>query len=98
MFGYESAATARASRTNRSSAWRLEATASGRTLTATSRPSRVSRALYTSPIPPAPSGDRISNGPSRVPASSVIEGSLEGSCHPPRAGIGHSEPARAVRA
>ena len=30
------------------------------TLTATSRPSRVSRARYTSPIPPAPIGARIS--------------------------------------
>ena len=32
----------------------------GRTLTATSRPSCASRARYTSPIPPAPSGARIS--------------------------------------
>ena len=32
----------------------------GRTLIATSRSSCVSRARYTSPIPPAPSGDRIS--------------------------------------
>jgi hypothetical protein len=31
--------------------------AAGKTLIATSRPSRVSRARYTSPMPPAPSGD-----------------------------------------
>jgi TonB family protein len=33
---------------------------SGRILTATVRSRRVSRALYTSPIPPAPRADRIS--------------------------------------
>ena len=43
------------------------ANASGRILMATSRSSRVSRARYTSPIPPAPRAERISNGPSRVP-------------------------------
>ncbi len=32
----------------------------GQNLEATSRPSFVSRARYTSPIPPAPSGARIS--------------------------------------
>ena len=40
----------------------------GSTLMATSRPSRASRARYTSPIPPAPSGATISYGPRRVPA------------------------------
>src|SRR6202034_2169000 len=44
----------------------------GRTLIATSRSSRVSRARYTSPIPPAPSKDWISYGPSFVPGVSVI--------------------------
>ena len=34
---------------------------------ATSRCSLVSRAPYTSPIPPAPSGERISYGPRRMP-------------------------------
>ena len=34
---------------------------------ATMRSRRVSRALYTSPIPPAPMGARISYGPSRMP-------------------------------
>ncbi len=37
------------------------------TLTAMSRCSRSSRARYTSPIPPCPSGSRISYGPRRVP-------------------------------
>ena len=40
-------------------------TTSGSTLIATSRPSFVSRARYTSPMPPAPSADRTSYGPSR---------------------------------
>ena len=35
--------------------------------TATERSSRVSRALYNSPMPPAPSGERISYGPSLSP-------------------------------
>src|SRR5215470_17894418 len=37
---------------------------------ATKRPSLESRARYTSPIPPAPSGETISYGPNRVPAES----------------------------
>src|SRR5262245_6986961 len=36
------------------------------------RSRRVSRARYTSPMPPAPSGVSISYGPSRVPALSCI--------------------------
>jgi hypothetical protein len=39
----------------------------GRSFSATSRPSLVSRARYTSPIPPAPSGATTSYGPSFVP-------------------------------
>src|SRR6267154_465277 len=46
----------------------------GRILMATVRSSRASRARYTSPIPPAPSGAMISYGPSFVPAASVIGG------------------------
>src|SRR5262249_5252076 len=42
-----------------------------RTLIATSRLKRSSRARYTSPIPPAPSGERISYGPSRLPIGRV---------------------------
>src|SRR5262245_19303786 len=49
-----------------------EASRAGSTLTATSRPSRVSRARYTSPMPPAPSGWRISYGPRREPGERVI--------------------------
>ena len=60
MFGCDSAATAFASRPNRASASASSASRSGSTFTATIRSSRVSRARYTSPIPPAPSGDRIS--------------------------------------
>lgn len=41
---------------------------------ATSRPSRVSLARYTSPIPPAPSGATISYGPNLLPV--VSKGSL----------------------
>jgi len=45
----------------------------GNTLSATSRPNRVSRARYTSPMPPAPSEPRTSCGPSFIPAVSRIE-------------------------
>ncbi len=48
---------------SRSSRWRSsgeEDMCAGRTFTATSRPRRVSFARYTSPIPPAPIGERIS--------------------------------------
>src|SRR5262245_19847318 len=41
---------------------------------ATSRPRRVSRARYTSPIAPLPIGDTISYGPRRVPAEILIGG------------------------
>ena len=41
-------------------AFRIMCNAAGRILMATSRPSLASRARYTSPIPPAPSGDWIS--------------------------------------
>src|SRR5215472_471379 len=47
---------------------------SGRILTATVLSSRVSFARYTSPIPPAPSGETISYGPSFVPETSGIIG------------------------
>src|SRR5579864_692199 len=62
MLGWFSAAMARASRSNRS------VNCCAETLIATSRPSRVSRARYTSPMPPAPMSARISYGPSLVPA------------------------------
>src|SRR5215469_10254190 len=46
----------------------------GRIFSATSRPRRVSRARYTSPIPPAPSGPTTSYGPSLVPGTSAMIG------------------------
>lgn len=55
MFGWLSAAAARASCSKRATRMGSVATAAGNTFTATSRPSRVSRARYTSPMPPAPS-------------------------------------------
>ena len=39
---------------------------------ATVRSRRASRAQYTSPIPPVPSGDRISYGPIREPTLRAI--------------------------
>ena len=48
---------------------------SGRTLMATSRSRRVSCARYTSPIPPAPSGERISYCPRIVPGVRGMRGS-----------------------
>ena len=44
-----------------------------RIFSATSRCSRLSRARYTSPIPPVPRRPRIWYGPSRVPASRDME-------------------------
>ena len=60
MLGWFRAEADRASFSNRFSRSWSEASASGSTLIATSRARRVSRARYTSPIPPAPSGARIS--------------------------------------
>src|SRR6266850_7113400 len=48
------------------------ANSGGRSFNATSRPSLVSRARYTSPMPPAPSGATISYGPSFVPEVRAI--------------------------
>src|SRR5262249_26864727 len=64
------AARVRASRSKRASRSGSFAKPSGSALIATVRSSRVSRARYTSPIPPAPSGARISNAPMREPAGS----------------------------
>ncbi len=60
MFGCDSAATARASRSNLARASGSAASDCGSTFTATSRFNFESRARYTSPIPPAPSGATIS--------------------------------------
>ena len=54
MLGWFSAASVCASRVNRASRSGSLANASGSTLSATSRPSVVSRARYTCPIPPSP--------------------------------------------
>ena len=48
----------------------------GKTLMATSRFSRESRARYTSPMPPAPMAAEISYGPNFVPGFSAIDDGL----------------------
>ena len=67
MFGWLSAATARASRSKRRRRSGSAAKSSGRTLTATSRPRRGSRARYTSPMPPAPRSSSDLVGPEPRP-------------------------------
>ena len=71
MFGWFRAEADRASFSNRLTRDASSDISGESTLTATSRPSRSSFARYTSPIPPAPRGDRISYGPRRVPFLSV---------------------------
>src|SRR5205807_6883490 len=46
--------------------------AEGRTLIATSRFNRASRARYTSPMPPEPMAARISYGPRRAPGARLM--------------------------
>ena len=72
MLGWLSEDIAFASRSKRSLASGFSDMWAGRTLIATVRSRRVSRPRYTSPMPPAPSGDWISYGPSLVPAVSAI--------------------------
>src|SRR5262249_30952087 len=72
MLGWFNADAARASFPTRFSRLGSAATSAGRTLTATSRASRVSLARQTSPIPPAPRGASTSYGPSRAPEASVM--------------------------
>ncbi len=60
MFGCDSPDADRASRSNRVRRSGSAASSAGSTLIATSRLRRSSRARYTSPIPPAPIGARIS--------------------------------------
>src|ERR1019366_3642130 len=71
MFGWLTAASDFASRSKRVMLSLFSKNSSGRTFSATSLPSFVSFARYTSPMPPAPSGARISYGPRRAPAASV---------------------------
>ncbi len=60
MCGWLSDETVLASRSKRARISGFEVRCCGSTFTATSRPSRVSFARYTSPMPPAPSGATIS--------------------------------------
>src|SRR5215831_242557 len=77
MFGWLSEARTSASRWNRLARSLSSENSSGRILIATSRLSLVSRARYTSPIPPLPRRAVISNEPSRVPTSTDIGLSVE---------------------
>src|SRR5215831_3953142 len=70
MLGWLSEASTWASRRNRAIRSPSSVNASGRIFSATSRLSFVSRARYTSPMPPAPMADRISYAPRRVPDES----------------------------
>src|SRR6185312_4693419 len=72
MLGWFNAAAARASCSKRRKRSGSDVRDSGRTLIATSRSSLVSYARYTSPIPPAPSGERISYCPRIVFGASVM--------------------------
>src|SRR5882724_10123043 len=72
MCGWLSDARSRASRLKRATRSVSAVNNGGRSFSATSRPSLVSRARYTSPIPPAPSGATISYGPSFVPEVRAI--------------------------
>src|SRR6202167_3541165 len=72
MCGWLRLETARASRSNR---WRTSGVSAKpcvRILMATVRSRRVSRARYTSPMPPAPRSDSIWYGPSFVPEVRAI--------------------------
>src|SRR5262249_34073823 len=72
MFGWFNPAIACASRSKRCFISGFSENCGGKTLIATVRFRRVSEALYTSPMPPAPMSERISYGPRRVPGLSAI--------------------------
>ncbi len=73
MFEWFSEARICASRLKRATRSGSDANVGGRTLMATCRPSAVSVARYTSPMPPAPSSDSIRYGPNlRAHHSGVI--------------------------
>src|SRR5437868_5164023 len=74
MLGWLRAEAARASCSKRLRRAASPANSSGRTLIATERPSRVSRARKTSPMLPAPMRAVISYGPNFVPGATGIEG------------------------
>lgn len=71
MWGCWSELMARASLSNRCRCSTEADESCGRILTATVRSRRVSRARYTSPIPPEPISSMTSYGPSRVPACTI---------------------------
>src|SRR5262249_11981088 len=70
--GWSSPAIVCASRSSRAFISTLSEKCAGRTLIATVRFSRVSRALYTSPCPPTPMAERISYGRSFAPTAKVM--------------------------
>src|SRR3974390_2409446 len=72
MLGWLSCDIVRASRSKRAFSSGEASSDELSTLMATVRSRRVSRARYTSPMPPAPSADTTSYGPKRVPATRVI--------------------------
>src|SRR6266481_2748932 len=72
ILGWLRAEAERASCSKRSSRSVFAEHVGGRILIATLRPSCISRARYTSPMPPAPSGSTISYGPSFVPEVRAI--------------------------
>ncbi len=72
--GWLSEEIARASRSMRCFNSGEEERWEARTLMATVRSRRMSRARYTSPMPPAPSGDWISYGPSFIPEVRAMGG------------------------
>src|SRR5882762_210781 len=93
MWGWLSEASTCASRWKRARRSGSSANVSGMTFNATSRPSFVSRARYTSPIPPAPRAERISYAPTRVPAFRSMLSGMCGSrvsCHDPEISAGLS--------
>src|SRR4051812_27272172 len=72
ILGWLSAEAARASRSNLRTRSGSDMASGARTLIATGRPRLICVARYTSPMPPAPSGDRISYKPSLAPLPSAI--------------------------
>src|SRR3954470_23685739 len=84
-----------ASRSNRVRKCASLVRAAGRTLMATVRSRRVSRAFQTSPIPPAPRGETISYGPRRVPDFTDIRiGAVYGAVRAPQPERAASAPLR----
>ena len=69
MWGCESEEIALASRSKRAFSVGVCVSSEERTLMATVRSKRVSRARYTSPMPPTPTTEVISYGPSLLPVA-----------------------------